>query len=147
MNSAKPVVAAGGVLYRELDQDLPEVALIYRKGVWDLPKGKQEEGESIISCAQREVAEELGIDLPVVVELLTPTWHTYKESGKSFLKTTYWYAMKPSAEISGFIPQAAEKIEDAEWVSLTEAKKRVGFDNLRKVLQAFEALYREIKKA
>ena len=38
-----------------------EILLIYRNGVWDLPKGKIEFGESYEDAALREVAEETGV--------------------------------------------------------------------------------------
>ena len=35
--------------------------LIFRRGVWDLPKGKRDAGETIEACALREVREEIGV--------------------------------------------------------------------------------------
>ena len=38
-----------------------EILWIFRRGFWDLPKGKLDEGETIQTCAVREVEEETGI--------------------------------------------------------------------------------------
>jgi 8-oxo-dGTP pyrophosphatase MutT (NUDIX family) len=38
-----------------------ELLMIYRRGKWDLPKGKLDEGETIPQCALREVMEETGL--------------------------------------------------------------------------------------
>src|SRR5436190_23606499 len=46
-----PVEAAGGLVYNENG----DVLMIFRKGKWDLPKGKLDDGEDIASCAVREV--------------------------------------------------------------------------------------------
>ena len=38
-------------------------------GLWELPGGKVEPGESIVQAAEREIAEELGLDITVTAEL------------------------------------------------------------------------------
>ena len=99
----KQIRAGGGVLYRYNNSEM-EVLLIKRNGVWDLPKGKLEEGEEIDQCAVREVAEEVGIGLPDIDQYLCNTYHEYEESGELVGKTTVWYSMihKPHVEM---IPQ------------------------------------------
>lgn len=134
----KPIIAAGGVVYRYSDATSePEVLLILRNELWDLPKGKLEKGESIQMCAVREVAEEAGTELPILISVLGETYHVYKEKKTTWGKTTYWYSMIFGKEQS-FIPQAKEGIEQVSWVSLSKAKEQVGFDNLRQVLNLFE---------
>ena len=136
----KPIIAAGGVLYQiKPESDYPLVLLIYRNGLWDLPKGKLEKGESIPMCAAREVAEETGSELPVIISSLGTTYHEYNEKKKHYGKTTYWYAMiypRPQH----LQPQRSEGIEKMEWVTLSKAKEIVGFDNLKEVLNQFEKL-------
>src|SRR6478752_5737606 len=51
------IEAAGGLVYTPNE----EVLLIFRKGKWDLPKGKLDDGEELETCAIREVEEETGI--------------------------------------------------------------------------------------
>ena len=51
------VVHAGGGL---VTNPKNEVLFIFRSNVWDLPKGRHEEGESIEETAVREVEEECG---------------------------------------------------------------------------------------
>ncbi|GAA1480995.1 NUDIX hydrolase [Gordonia sinesedis] len=57
----KTVHAAGGVLWRHSGDEI-EVALIHRPRYddWSLPKGKVERGETLVSAAVREIAEETG---------------------------------------------------------------------------------------
>ena len=69
------VDAAGGLICN----DLGEFLLIFRNGMWDLPKGKREKGESTAENAVREVMEECGIPAPELGELRNPcpgTWRT-----------------------------------------------------------------------
>lgn len=132
------LTAAGGVLFREGDHDKAvEVLLIYRRGVWDLPKGKMEQGESVEECARREVAEEVGSRLPQLHSRLEDTYHEYVEDGQEIGKTTHWYAMSISTDGANLKPEREEGIEKLEWVPLDEATKKVGYDNLRLVLQSF----------
>lgn len=141
MPDAKPITAAGGVLFRIKNDGFdPLVALIYRRGVWDLPKGKQEKGEPVKKCALREVGEELGLKFwPSVESKLTETYHEYEQDGTRYGKTTHWYAMtNRNLDKERFNPQTEEGIEKVEWFSLDEAKGLVGFENLKSVLQAFE---------
>ena len=51
------IKAAGGAV----TDDEGRILLIYRKGKWDLPKGKLEDNEPIELCADREVKEETGL--------------------------------------------------------------------------------------
>ncbi len=132
------VIAAGGVLFQINPEDKNLlVLLIFRNGFWDLPKGKLEKGESIPMCAVREVAEETGSELPVIISSLGTTYHEYKEKKKHYGKTTYWYTMIYPRE-QYLEPQRSEGIEKIEWVELSKAKEGVGFENLREVLDQFE---------
>jgi len=137
------IVAGGGILYRlanKSENTTTEIALIKRMGVWDLPKGKQDAGESIIDCARREVAEELGIEWPKVHKHLGQTWHTYIENGEEVLKTTYWYAMFPNDNNPEFTPQAKEQIEQVKWIPVEDTFEMVAYDNLLPILHAFERM-------
>ncbi len=40
---------------------MDEILMIFRRGKWDLPKGKLDKGESLEACALREVEEETGL--------------------------------------------------------------------------------------
>src|SRR5690606_12255253 len=67
--------AAGGLVLNEKGEAL----LIFRRGKWDLPKGKLDPGEDLATCALREVKEETGLESVEIVEPLLITWHTYYE--------------------------------------------------------------------
>lgn len=128
----KKVVAAGGVVVNEAG----EILVIFRRGSWDLPKGKVEEGEETIDAAKREVEEETGIKDLIAERLICKTFHTYKESGKRILKKTYWYKMKTHKQ--ELVPQTEEDIDSAEWM-LPELflKKEKLYRNIKDVIKAF----------
>ena len=89
--------------------------LIYRRGKWDLPKGKLDEGEDLKTCAVREVEEETGIKNVNLQDPLSITYHTYYENGLFILKETHWFLMSVD-QVQPFIPQINEDIEKCEWV-------------------------------
>lgn len=136
------LTAAGGVLFRERDTEAgPEVLLIFRNGVWDLPKGKLEKDESIKECAAREVSEEVGSAPPTIHTHLTNTYHEYNEDDRSIGKTTYWYAMTLRDSVEGLSPEVKEGIQKLEWVPLDKAVERVGYKNLEQLLLEFKKWY------
>lgn len=110
-----PIAAAGGLVVNEKNKLL----LIYRRGKWDLPKGKVDPGETVREAAIREVTEECGItDLKIVSEL-EQTYHTYSLESKNFLKTTHWFQMRSTSK--NLIPQTEEDIEKVIWADREEA--------------------------
>jgi len=107
------VQAAGGLVHTE-ENDL---LLIFRRGKWDLPKGKLDEGESLETCAVREVNEETGLSQLEIEQPLCTTYHTYHQFGKHILKESHWYLMKTPKKVK-LIPQLEEGIENCEWVAV-----------------------------
>jgi 8-oxo-dGTP pyrophosphatase MutT (NUDIX family) len=107
----KLIAAGGGFVYT----DNKTVLLIYRRGKWDLPKGKLDEGETPAVAAVREVQEETGVEDLELEEPLTVTYHTYMEKGRLILKESHWFLMK-SPEQRYLIPQQEEDIEQCIWV-------------------------------
>jgi len=106
------IQAAGGFIYTK-DNCL---LLIFRRGKWDLPKGKLDEGEELETCALREVKEETGLEKVQLEQPLTVTYHTYRQQGQHILKESHWYVMK--AEMQALTPQTEEDIEKCEWIAI-----------------------------
>ena len=114
--SLKLVLAAGGVVTNEHD----EILLIYRRGFWDMAKGKLEKGEQIEACAVREVEEETGVKIKNADTVVTHTYHAYILKGKRSLKQTSWYNMISYPGQTTLIPQVEEDIQDVRWVKKTD---------------------------
>jgi 8-oxo-dGTP pyrophosphatase MutT (NUDIX family) len=138
----KPEINVGVFLYKDVEQVLAfikekftviqasgglvhtskkTILLIFRRGKWDLPKGKLDVGEELEVCAIREVEEETGAKNVQSQKLITITYHTYYEKEKHILKETHWYLMHSSEE-QILIPQVDEGIAKCVWVQVTEIK-------------------------
>lgn len=107
------IKAAGGLIHTEND----DVLLIFRRGKWDLPKGKLDDNEELEACAVREVKEETGLAKIEIEKPLCITYHTYHQDGKHILKESHWYMMKAEKQ-TDLIPQLEEDIEKCEWVPI-----------------------------
>ena len=125
-------VSAGGGLVRNRDG---KYLMIFRKGFWDLPKGKQEEGETIEECALREVAEETGLEGLKLGGFICETFHTFNIYGPPTIKHTSWFWMEYEGE-EALTLQAEEGITDAAWLTKEEALDRAAgsFASIAEVL-------------
>ena len=127
------IFAGGGFVQNEKG----EVLMMFRRGKWDLPKGKQDKNESFEDCAVRETEEETGLrNIRLMAPLLT-TYHTYHEGSRYILKETRWFTMNVSGN-QLLIPQENEGISKLEWVSKESIKKYKAnsFPSVEDVLQA-----------
>ncbi len=104
--------AGGGLVLNEFG----EILFIFRRGFWDLPKGKKDTGEKYRQCAKREVEEETGLNNVKTGKKICTTYHTYVENNQRILKKTRWYNMT-ACSTQPLIPQADEGIQQIEWVN------------------------------
>ena len=129
----------------------PKYLYIFRRGFWDLPKGKQEKGEDIRDTALREVQEETGLKHLTLGEELPTTYHLIRRKHAGLaLKECVWYSMTATAKThtpdtaSGLAstaapgstsaaasqtppklrPQTEEDIEQALWLTPSEVLSR-----------------------
>ena len=89
--------------------------MIFRRGKWDLPKGKLEGDEPIELCAERETKEETGLTEISLQRFLITTYHTYTEKKELILKETHWFLYNTPG-VPELTPQTDEDIFKAEWV-------------------------------
>jgi|SRR5690348_6149384 8-oxo-dGTP pyrophosphatase MutT (NUDIX family) len=113
------LVKSGGGLVKNKAGD---ILLIFRRGKWDLPKGKQDDGETLMECALREVREETGLQKITAGKEINTTYHTYTEFGKHILKESHWFLMKATGNES-LQPQTEEDITEIVWAKKDELKK------------------------
>lgn len=130
------IKAGGGLVINPFGK----VLLIFRRGVWDLPKGKQDPGETLAQTALREVLEETGLADLKMVEKLGNGYHCYLMSKQRTLKRTRWYLMQTQAP-DQLILQKEEGIQDAAWFDPRELPtlNMPMYNNIRDVLVRYNA--------
>ncbi len=126
------IIQAGGGLVKNENE---EILFMFRRGKWDLPKGKLDPGETIEECALREVAEETGLTGVELKQFLLTTYHTYIENGKHILKESYWYKMISNSK-KKLVPQTEEDIQELRWVKSENMKEVLNntYPSVREVL-------------
>ncbi|HMU47824.1 MAG TPA: NUDIX domain-containing protein [Chitinophagaceae bacterium] len=126
------IQAAGGLVQNEKQ----EILLIFRRGSWDLPKGKLDDGEKLEDCAVREVEEETGLRDIKLIAPLTITYHTYHEGARFILKESHWYNMTTKGN-QVLVPQVIEQITEVKWVAKKDLEKYIGrsFPSVADVLE------------
>lgn len=129
------IPAAGGIVLNQFN----EILYIYRRGFWDLPKGKLDPGETTEVAAVREVMEETGIKRVSITQHIDSTYHIFRtaKNGYRYLKTTDWFAM--STQKQKLIIQREEDIEEALWITpeLFLEKCKPSYNNIRDIIQTY----------
>lgn len=105
-----PIKTAGVVAFTE---DRKRVLLIkhsesagHKTGVWGIPAGKVEKGENELMTAVRELAEEAGIEVEDLQELM-PLPQTYsatierKDGMKHYALNAFVYILQKDTQVSG----------------------------------------------
>jgi 8-oxo-dGTP pyrophosphatase MutT (NUDIX family) len=135
--SKTKIIAGGGLVLN----DAGELLMIFRRGKWDLPKGKLDAGETILECAIREVQEETGLQQIEHGELIGITYHEYFDPylKEEVIKESHWYAMRVRGTQT-LTPQTEEDITEIKWVAGDglEEYLRNSYDNVVEIIRKAE---------
>jgi ADP-ribose pyrophosphatase YjhB (NUDIX family) len=128
------IEAAGGIVQNENK----DVLFIFRRGKWDLPKGKLEPNETIETCAAREIEEETGIAELNFKRKIGETYHIYEDRGNKILKISHWYYFT-SLSKQVLLPQAEEDITEAKWIATQNIKMPMAntYKNIKEIMRVF----------
>jgi 8-oxo-dGTP pyrophosphatase MutT (NUDIX family) len=119
-------VSAGGVVYR-LGPQGPEVVICGRDadGVWGLPKGTPDDGESLEETAVREVGEETGLDVRIVDKIgVVEYW--FARDGVRYHKWVHHYLMEA---VGGDTAAHDIEYDRVEWTPIEAALKKLSYKN------------------
>ena len=133
------IKTAGGLVYHS---DSESYLWIKRLGLWDLPKGKIEQGESSKDAAIREITEECGLTgMLQLKHRICSTYHAYEFRNKSILKKNNWYYLEYQGDLITK-PQLEENITEAQWMKKDEIENclKQTYPSIEEVIfRAFES--------
>ncbi|MGO0575830.1 NUDIX hydrolase [Ornithinimicrobium panacihumi] len=140
--------SAGGVVI-DVHEGRARIAIIARRNrsgkvEWCLPKGHVEPGETLIETAEREVAEETGIEGRVLVTLgIIEYWFT--TPSHRIHKMVHHYLLEATGGRLTIENDPDQEAIDAIWVPLDEVHRKLTFPNERRI--AREAWTRLMRSA
>ncbi len=134
-------VSAGGGVLREGAAGA-EIAICGRDsdGVWGLPKGTPDEGESLEAAALREVSEETGLMVEIVKKIgVVDYW--FASNGVRYHKWVHHYLMRSTG---GNVADHDFEYDRVEWLPIDEAIRTLTFDNDKDIVRQVKS---ELKEA
>jgi 8-oxo-dGTP diphosphatase len=131
MTGPDPLIVGVGVVLIEDDR----ILLIRRgrepgKGLWAVPGGKVEHGETLLEAAKREIAEETGLD----VEVGDVLW-----VGEHISEHGHIVLIDFAGSIQGGELAAADDAMEARWISLAEAESLPLTDTMHALVAVLRA--------
>ena len=143
--------SAGGVLVRRLGGRWMVAAIRPAgkpAGLWALPKGRIDEGESGEATALREVAEETGAQGRSLGKLgdvkYVFTWPPKSAEGERIFKVVSFFLVRYQGGRLGDLPEAfRHEVAEVKWLPLDEAPRLLAYggekDMARRALETLEA--------
>ncbi len=128
----------GGVVYRRRNGGL-DVIVVGRKdpGIYGLPKGTPNQGESMEDTALREVREETGIEVEIECKIDTiEYWFVRAALDTRFHKFVHFYLMRPTG---GDTSLHDHEHDFVEWLPIEEARALVTYQNEVRILDKAQA--------
>ncbi len=106
-----------------------------RPGLWALPKGNIDPGETGAETALREVREETGVE-GRLVEKLGDVRYTYTWDGERIFKIVSFFLVRYSSGRLGEIePEMTVEVDEARWLPLQEAPKLLAYSGERQMVE------------
>jgi 8-oxo-dGTP pyrophosphatase MutT (NUDIX family) len=105
------------------------------RGIWALPKGVIDAGESAAETALREVAEETGVR-GRLLEKLGDIRYVYTWEGERVFKVVSFYLVRYSRGRLGDVPaEHRHEVAEVRWLPLTEASKLLSYKGEREMAE------------
>jgi 8-oxo-dGTP pyrophosphatase MutT (NUDIX family) len=128
----RDAVSAGGVVYRHGAEGI-EIVLVSRDadGLYALPKGTPDNGESLEQTAVREVREETGLETEIQGRLGDVRYWFTEADGTRVNKVVHYYLMRASG---GSVDDHDHEFDRVGWYHLGEAERLLTHRNQLHIL-------------
>jgi 8-oxo-dGTP pyrophosphatase MutT (NUDIX family) len=103
-----------------------------RAAILALPKGHPDGSETAAEAARREVREETGLEAELV-EKLGDVKYWYARQGERVMKIVSFFLFRYR---SGSVADHDHEVEEALWIPLDEAPKRLAYKGEKEMAQA-----------
>jgi 8-oxo-dGTP diphosphatase len=136
-------VSAGGVAYRLNGSDV-EIAIIRTaaEGLWQLPKGIIDPGETAEQAAIREVREEAGIECELLETIDTIEYWFYGNfdgTKKRYHKKVHFFLMK---YLNGDVANHDHEVTEARWTEINQAIEFLAFKSEKDTVKKARSILR-----
>jgi 8-oxo-dGTP pyrophosphatase MutT (NUDIX family) len=129
----RQAVSAGGVVYRLSNDDLHVLLLQTPKGIWGLPKGTPDDGETLLQTACREVREETGLLVDAEEKIGTiQYWFAHPDKRQRLHKFVHFWLMRPTG---GSLDDHDDEHVSVRWFPVPDALHRVTHDNAAEIIE------------
>jgi 8-oxo-dGTP pyrophosphatase MutT (NUDIX family) len=136
-------ISSGGVLVRRLRGEWVFAAIRPNgkpEGVWALPKGLVDRGESVEATALREVAEETGAEGRSLGKL-GDVRYVYTRGGRRIFKVVSFYLLRYSGgRLGELAPEQRHEVAEVRWLPLAEAERLLAYRGEREMVGKARAL-------
>jgi 8-oxo-dGTP pyrophosphatase MutT (NUDIX family) len=127
--------SAGGVVVRRLKGGwrLAAIRPAGKEDVWALPKGLIGPGESAAETAEREVAEETGLE-GRLVEKLGDIRYVYMWKGERVFKVVSFFLFRAArGRLGDIAPEQRREVAETRWLPLEEAPRLLAYRGEREM--------------
>lgn len=131
----KKEISAGGVVYRNIGQDVQILLIVDRYRKLAFAKGRMEEGETIEHAALREIKEETNIVGKIIQPLIINYYQFEHTEFGHVEKETHYFLVEA---VSGDLKAQTEEIRGVQWHDAAEAwalHNLNGYENNRVILK------------
>ena len=131
--------SAGGVVVRQMRGREFVAVVRVREEILALPKGHPDGDETSAQAAQREVREETGLEADLV-ERLGDVKYWYVRGGERVMKIVAFFLFRYR---SGSVENHDHEVEEALWIPLDDAPRRLAYKGEREMADAAISRLRE----
>lgn len=140
----RPIVGVGAVVLRDGQVLLARRGKPPRAGIWSLPGGAQEVGETVFEAARREIAEETRLDIEVlgVVDVVDSIQHDAEN------RVQYHYTLVDVfAEAGTGMAVACDDAAEVGWFSLDDLERLSLWSETERIIRLGHEMWTVLRAA